>query len=61
MPTDLFSPFVLVSNEEIDLLKGIIEYDDLTHLRRTWYTIYRETFYQGGRTSYPSIEYNLDR
>lgn len=53
MPTDLISPFALVSNEEIDLLKGVIEYDDLTHMRRTWYVIYSESFYQGGRPSFP--------
>jgi len=58
---DEYSPYSLTSNEEIDLLKGVIEFDDITHLRRQWYVIYDRTFYLGGRPGFPSIEYNLNK
>lgn len=60
MEKEQFPLYALVSNEEIDLLKGVMEFDDLTHKRRQWYRIYENTFYTGGRHSFPSIEYNLD-
>ena len=61
LPNNGFPLYALVANEEIDLLKGVQEFDDLTHKRRQWYRIYEHTFNAGGRPSYPSIEYNLDR
>lgn len=61
LPLDNYPVYALVSNEEIDLLKGVMEYDDIVHKRRMWYGIYSDTFYNGGRGSYPAVEFNLDR
>jgi len=59
IPLAEFSPYALTSNEEIDLLKGVIEFDDIVHMRKNWFVIYEHTFYKGGRPAYPTIEYNL--
>jgi len=56
-----FPVYALVSNEEIDLLKGVVEFEDITHKRREWFRIYENTFYLGKRNSYPAVEYNLDK
>ena len=40
MDTDFYPPRVLVSNEEIDMLDGTVEKNDLLHKRHEWFSIY---------------------
>jgi len=60
VPSKNWAPYLLVHNEEIELLVGTVEYFDLLHLRGAWYDVYSRTFYRGRRSSHPSIELNLD-
>lgn len=61
MDVDFFPPHILVANEEIDLLKGTKEYEDLLNLRHGWYDVMKRTFWQGNRKSFPFVDYGLGK
>jgi hypothetical protein len=50
-----------ISNEEIELLKGLPEYDDLLHERTLLHDEMFACFYRAGnyRETYPSFEANV--